>query len=667
MADENPFDLFLRDQGRQLRQGDGDPTSLQAWEKRRIELRKQIRKAMGPLPDVKAELAPQMMGTLERDGYRIEKLVFQSRPNLWVTATAYVPAAAAKQKVPAVLAVHGHWKGARRDPVVQARCLGLVKLGFFVLAVDALGAGERHAQPAPGTYHGGLDGATLWPVGHSLLGMQVYDNHRAINYLLTRPEVNGKFGVTGASGGGNQSMYAGALDDRIQAVVPVCSVGNYQAYLRAACCVCEVLPGALRFTEEGDILGLTAPRALMVISASKDALQFSPAEAEKSLQRAQSIYKLHDRSPNLRHVVFESGHDYSQPMREAMYGWMMLHLKGEGKGEPIPEPAHTVEKMEDLACFPNLADRPKGFLTLAKYAASAGRAQVDKINTLAPSHSEMWDATSDNLRADLADIFPGYQPRAVTVKREGEGEAAKVQFRSEAEKIPLGPSIADPGPNRELDTAVIVLHLDGHAAAEKHPIIKHFRAKNHWLYAPNLRGCGPTKPPNDAIAGVPDHNSAEHGVWIGRPLLEQWVSDTVGLLHAIRQEWEQFRRVVVVGIGPASLVALAASALRPRDIQQTLLIDTWNTLITETPYPAGTPMGLLAPGLLKAGDIPQIAGLLAPRSLYILGSTTPTGNRLSQESLNASFGFTKGVYRAMKQDELNLIAEPNWDTLKLEE
>ena len=112
--------------------------------------------------------------------------------------------------------------------------------------------------------------------------MQVYDNHRAVDYLLTRPEVDGeRIGVTGASGGGNQTMYAGALDERFKAVVPVCSVGNYQAYLQAACCVCEVLPGALRFTEEGDVLGLVAPRALMVVNATKDALPVQRRRGEE--------------------------------------------------------------------------------------------------------------------------------------------------------------------------------------------------------------------------------------------------------------------------------------------------------------------------------------------------------------------------------------------------
>src|SRR5262249_30193079 len=179
-----------------------------------------------------------------------------------------------------------------------------------------------------------------------------YDNRRAVDYLLTRPEVDGdRLGITGASGGGNQSMYAGALDERFRAVVPVCSVGTYQAYLHAACCVCEVLPGALRFADEGEVLALVAPRALLVINATKDAFQFSVGEAEKSVARARPVFGLYNADEQLKHAVFESGHDYSQPMREAMYGWMTRALKNEGKGEPIPEPKFEVWKVEDLACF----------------------------------------------------------------------------------------------------------------------------------------------------------------------------------------------------------------------------------------------------------------------------------------------------------------------------
>src|SRR5437660_1619663 len=315
------FDNLMRAQGLAFHAEDKPPESRKVWLQRRPRLREAMFTAMGPFPEKPCTLNPQALGVLERSGYRIEKLIFQSRPDVWITANAYVPEVV-KGKAPAVLVVHGHWPWARIDPVVEARCLGLVKLGFFVLAVDAFGAGERYTAPAGGTYHGALYGSTLWPVGHTLLGMQVYDNRRAVDYLRSRPEVDGdKLGITGASGGGNQSMYAGALDERFRAVAPVCSVGTYQAYLHAACCVCEVLPGALRFAEEGDVLALVAPRALLVVSATQDAFQFSVGEAKKSVARARSVFDLYGTGERLAHALFESPHAYNQAMREAMYGW----------------------------------------------------------------------------------------------------------------------------------------------------------------------------------------------------------------------------------------------------------------------------------------------------------------------------------------------------------
>src|SRR5262249_666144 len=155
-----------------------------------------------------------------------------------------------------------------------------------------------------------------------------YDNRRAVDYMRSRPEVDGgRLGITGASGGGNQTMYAGALDERFQAVVPVCSVGTYQSYLHAACCVCEVLPGGLRLAEEGDVLALGGPCDRLVINATKDGFQFSVGEAKKSLARARAVYKLYgnegklkDPEQRIHHATFESPHAYNQAMRETMYG-----------------------------------------------------------------------------------------------------------------------------------------------------------------------------------------------------------------------------------------------------------------------------------------------------------------------------------------------------------
>jgi dienelactone hydrolase len=645
---------FLQSQARALRAKDTTPASRKDWDARRAALRARMLEAIGPMPERPSPLRPKQVGVLKREGYRIEKVVFASRPDVWVSASAYVPEGR-KGRLPAVLVVHGHWAGARRDPVVQARCLGLVRLGFFVLAVDAFGAGERH--PAGKGYHGALLGATLWPAGHTLLGLQVYDNRRAVDYLCSRPEVDpDRLGVTGASGGGNQTMYAGALDERLKVVVPVCSVGTYRAYLRAACCVCEVLPGALRFTEEGDVLGLVAPRALLVISATKDAFQFSVGEARKSLGRAQEIYKLYGASEKVRHATFESPHAYNQPMREAMYGWMTRWLKGEGAGKPIPEPKHTLEKPEDLACFPG-GKRPAGFLFPPTFAARAAKPLLAPFADKRLDHKEAWQARAVLMRRQLADVLGDFPRRSRPAGKLGAGETkegvrtAGLLLHPEPD-LPVPVTLRFRPGTKGKARACVLLHLDGKAEALKHPLANALVDKGWAVYSPDLRGTGETRPASDAIAGAPDHNSAEHSLWVGRPLLGQWVVDVRALLDWVaEQPGLDARRLAVAGLGQAGLVALCASALLPDTVHSTAALDLPVSLVTTAAYPAGTRMGLLVPGILKVGDVPHLAALCAPRKLILAGGHGPAGKKLDAKALNDAFGFTHKAYRLEGAEE----------------
>ena len=239
--------------------------------------------------------------------------------------------------------------------------------------------------------------ATLWPVGVPLSGLQVYENMRAVDYMLTRPEVDGnRLGVTGCSGGGNQTMYAGAWDERFAAAVPVCSVGNYQAYLGVACCMCEVVPGALQFMEEWSLLALTAPRALMVVNATHDGIQFSIPEARKSLELVRPVFELYGRTDCLRHTTIEASHGYNQAMREAMYGWMARHLKQSGDGSPIAEPPIQTEDPETLRCFPGQS-RPDDYVTIPKFAAAEGRKLLSRIES--PKSSSQWQSQRPGSRA----------------------------------------------------------------------------------------------------------------------------------------------------------------------------------------------------------------------------------------------------------------------------
>jgi cephalosporin-C deacetylase-like acetyl esterase len=649
------FNSLMRARAQALRAKDQPPATLAAWQTRRTELRRDMLAALGPVPEKPCPLEPRVLGMLQRLGYRIEKLVFQSWPDVWVTANLYVPDPV-KDKLPAVLAVHGHWPGARRDPVVQARCLGLVKLGFVVLVVDAFGAGERYTRPASGTYHGALYGSTLWPSGYTLAGMQVYDNRRAVDYLCSRPEVNGqRLGITGASGGGNQSMYAGALDDRFTAVVPVCSVGTYQAYLRAACCVCEVMPGALRFTEEGDVLGLVAPRALMVVNATRDAFQFSVEQARISLQRARAIYDVQKLPDKVRHVTFESGHAYSQPMREAMYGWMTRWLKNEGKGDPVAEPQHQIEKPEDLACYPD-GKRPANFTLLPEFAGRAARTLVERANTTRPDHREAWESTAMDKRAQLRTIlgeFPARRtnatPQAATT--DGTLRSVPVVFLPEPD-MPV-PAFWRARTDRAAGNhpACVLVHLDGKQQALAHPLAAALIERGWSVLAPDLRATGETRPAGDAIAGAPDHNSTEHGLLVGRPLLGQWTFEVGCLLDwAMTQPNVDRQRLSVVGIGPAGLVALCAAALYDDRVTSAGAIGTWASYVTTEAYPAGTPMAILAPGILRAGDVPHLAALAAPRRLLIVEARTSQNRALNEKELRDAYAFPRNVYRVLQRE-----------------
>ena len=657
------FNEFILAQGQALRARDPLPSTRRDWDTRRSALRQAMLTAMGPLPEQPAPLEPKVLGVLKRSGYRIEKLIFQSRPGVWVTANAYVPEPA-RGKLPAVLSVHGHWPWARRDPVVQSRCLGLVKLGFFVLAVDAFGAGERYSEPGKGTYHGGLYGATLWPAGQTFLGVQVYDNRRAVDYLRGRPEVDGdRIGITGASGGGNQTMYAGALDERLRAVVPVCSVGTYLAYLRTACCVCEVLPGALRFTEEGAVLGLVAPRALMVVNATRDAFQFSVGEAEKSVARAREVYRLLGAGDSLRHATFDSAHAYNQPMREAMYGWMTRWLKNEGKGEPIPEPSFEVEKVEDLEAYSSRT-RPKEFLFPPTLAAQEARKLLARWSQNFPDHPEAWESLAVSVRTQLqTPVFGGLPRPAKPVALPGKAELANgirtvplLLYPEPGMPMPVVLKSKMPGPVRP--PACVLLHLDGKAEALKHPLAGALLDRGFVVVAPDLRATGETKPAKDAAGGAVDHNSAEHAVWIGRPLLGQWVVDLNHLLdYLAMQPTVNFRHVSIAGLGPAGVVALCAVSLLEGRFHAAAILNAPVTYVTEAAYGPKMRLGLLAPGILHAGDIPHIAATFAPHRLVIADGTSPQDRSVRLKDIENAYAFTRRVYGLYKGNQGLTIGE----------
>ena len=197
---------------------EADLVALQA------ELRRKALAVIGGLPDAKTPLNARVTGTIPMDGYRIEKLVFESLPGLHVTALVYVPEGPVGKK-PAVLVACGHSAVGKAYPGYQEIAARLVRRGYVVLCWDPVGQGERSqfwdAARGRSRYnlvcgeHAVLGNfATI--AGTSLVRYMVWDGVRAVDYLLTRDDVDAtRIAITGTSGGGFQSLWIGALDPRI--------------------------------------------------------------------------------------------------------------------------------------------------------------------------------------------------------------------------------------------------------------------------------------------------------------------------------------------------------------------------------------------------------------------------------------------------------------------
>jgi hypothetical protein len=178
------------------------------WEERRAEVRRLVRRGLGldPLPE-RVDLRAQVVAKKEYDDYWLERVWYRTFPDVWASGWLYRPKAEGKH--PVVLCPHGHWDQGARHPVVQSRCIALAKKGYVALAVDSV-----HV--------------THWALGVCPVGIMTWNNMRALDYLATRPECDmEKVGCTGASGGGQQTMYLMLLEDRIGAAVPAVMVSYF--------------------------------------------------------------------------------------------------------------------------------------------------------------------------------------------------------------------------------------------------------------------------------------------------------------------------------------------------------------------------------------------------------------------------------------------------------
>ncbi len=368
------------------------PDSLGAWQTRAADLKLQLQVATGLYPaPVLDPVQPQIYGKVERDGYTIEKCIFESLPGLFVTGNLYRPAhIAAGSQVPAILCPHGHWTearfyeasqgevnkllaiGAERFETaarnhIQARCVQLARMGCIVFHWDMLGycdstqisfdRAHRFAnQPAETevTEQGWLLFSPLAEANlQSVVGLQTLAAQRAVDMLLTLPDVDAnRIGITGASGGGTQSFLGAALDERIRVAFPAVMVSTGMQ----GGCTCENCCLLRTGTGNVEIASLIAPRPLG-LTAANDWTKTMPQDGFPELKR---VYAMHGAEGNVAlFPALHFDHNFNHVARTSMYGWMSQHF-GLGFEQPVLERDFELARRDQLTVWDAEHPQPAG-------------------------------------------------------------------------------------------------------------------------------------------------------------------------------------------------------------------------------------------------------------------------------------------------------------------
>lgn len=639
--------------------------TAESWPQRRAALRARIMEMIGPFPE-RMPLNPRRVGQVEREGYTIEKVLFESRPGFYVTANFYLPAARSG-RVPGILFPCGHSSNGKAEGRYQQACQGLVKKGYAVFIYDPLGQGERSQYVdrttgentlAVGTTQHCYDGIRLELIGYNLANFRIWDGIRALDYLCSRPEVDpARIGVTGNSGGGTLTTYIAALDDRVRAAVPGCYITTFRhRFLSRVPADPEqnFVPTVKYGIDHVDLLSLRAPDPVMVASAARD---FFPIEGARETYRLlREIYRKLGVEERVGMVEADEPHGFSRPLREGMYGWFNRWL---GQPGEAAEPPVEIEPDEVLQVTPRgqvLLDL--GGVTVHEQTQALTEAVRPTLPAL--STAEAVREYQARLRTALREIL-GWEgnkgpvaplhPRTVG-QLEGDGYVIeKVVFESEP-GLPIPALLFRP---REGITgqAVVSVAEFGKAteAAADGPVAALARSGNLVLSI-DVRGVGETR----SAVGREDYyqicgteTDLNFISWmIGRPLLGMRVWDVLSAANYLRARPEAAGRPLRVrGEGLGGLLALFAAALEESiaEVETQAMLVSYQALL-ETPVPRFHPNAYL-PRLLRSFDLPEVAAAVAPRPLTLQGTVDACRETLPVERVEALYWRTAEAYQRL--------------------
>lgn len=599
---------------------------------------------LGGLPE-RTPLNARVVGTLDRGDYRVEKIIFESRPSFYVTANLYLPKSG-KAPYPAILFPLGHERGAKVNEAWQ-RCLaGLARRGFVALAWDPVGQGERMQMYDPDLHdtkmYGGstvehtVIGTQCWLTGTHIAQYTIWDGIRALDYLVSRPEVDAKrVGCTGNSGGGTHTSYLSGLDDRIQVAAPSCYITSWKRMLESIGPqdAEQVFPLWLKDgLDYPDYLYAFGGKPFLMLTAIRDF--FPIGGARSSFAEATQVFDKLALAGRIAMFEADDGHGYSKPRREAGYRWFTRWLEGSENSEP--EAPLTLATDEELQCtrtgqvqteFPGAAD----VFSINRKLAAQLRANRK------PTRETVLQQARELAHYEVA-TGPVHTTRFGQVERP-EYRVEKLVYESEPGiSIPALVFVPKSGPTRK--PAIVFADARGKSVAAAEAV--QLAMKGYIVLAPDLRGFGETEPPLDRhdyfVRNFGDYENTLTALVIGKSMVGMRAADVVrGVdLLAARSDVDP-ARIAATGRGAAAVPALFASLFdnRIRSLALDGMLASYEMVVNERINQ--NIVDQVIPSALKSFDLPDVVTAIAPRRVAVFNAVNPLGQELSLSRLRQEY------------------------------
>lgn len=644
--------------------------SLSEWKERQQFVGKALLDIFGPFPE-KTPLNAKVLRVIEKDGYKVEHIIYESQPKFYVTSSLFIPKGLKKgTKAPVVIYCSGHSATGYRSSTYQHVILNLVKKGFIVFAFDPVGQGERkeYNDPKTGkssalmTEEHSYSGAQVFLTGASQASYVIWDGIRAVDYLLTRKEVDPeRIGMTGRSGGGTQSAYIAAIDPRIYAVAPENYLTNFTRLLQTKGPQdAEQNPfnAIQKGIDQPDFLLARAPKPALMITTTRD--MFSIQGSRESAKEISCIYEAYGKPENFSMVTDDTIHASTKKNREAMYAFFQKHLNNPGSA--------TDEEI------PILSDAEIQVTKTGQVSTSLNSETVFSLNRATGERLEaQLQSSRKNLGVHLpkalaaAKTLSGYkepvgQEEPVFTGRFQKQDYAVEQYFIKGEGGYVVPYLLmkPEHPNRK---ALIYLHPSG-KSAEAFPgeEIEWFVKNGFTVLAPDMLGIG-------EIGQGSDQSPRRYlldwfaSTLIARSIVGVQAGDVARLINVLKKDdgTEEIYGLAHKEMAPVLLHAAAFN----KEITHIALIDplsSFRSVVMNHLYQPAFIHGFV-PGALKAYDLPDLAASLAPRKLMMVGTTDGTGNN-NAENIKQDQEVISTAYRHQAADaSLTIVPQKSAEEL----